>query len=592
MIGKLAQLQVFEKRYKELARQTTLHKKIIFPSRGLIYDRNGSLLVYNKPIYDILVTYNQLNPKMDTSLLCNILEISKEEFSKKIEKDWEDIRFHKAIPFVFMSKISVEKYNLLQEHLHKFRGFETTEKGTRSYSYHHAPHILGYLSEVDKTQIQEEGYTYGDYCGTSGIEKTYEKDLKGEKGVKYLIKDNLGREIGVFDNGSLDSTAISGKDIICGIDIELQKYAEQLMKNKSGAIVAIEPSSGEILAMVSSPTYDPNMLNLDKDRSKAIDSLLSDTKRPLIDRASMSKYPPGSIFKPVFSLIAMQFGLLDKDRTIYCNGAYQVDSKGNYIQKCHIHPTPYNVGIAIQHSCNTYYYQTIREFIDHFGYRTPGIGLDTLIQALQKFGLGKKLGVDVFYENKGNLPTSKYYDWLYRKERNGWRSSYVLSLGIGQGEIELTTIQMANLATAIANRGHYFTPHLVKGFMDDTNISNVFKEKKSTGIDYLHFDPVIDGMEAAVKYGTGAKAYIKDLRVCGKTGTSQNPHGKDHSVFFGFAPRENPKIAIAVFVENAGWGAEVATPIAGLVIEKYINDSIPIYKKPQERYITNYKITP
>jgi penicillin-binding protein 2 len=596
LIGKLAQIQIFDKKYQELAQKATLHKKTIFPSRGLIYDRNGELLVYNKPIYDLNVTYNQLDPNMDTTLFCNILDISKKEFISRLEKDWNDIRFHKAIPFQFMKKINIDKYVYLQEHLHKFRGFEPVERYTRAYNSQVAPHVLGYLSEVNLDQIKKSDgeYGYGDYIGTSGLEKTYEEDLKGSKGIKYLVKDNLGREVGDFDNGSLDSLAISGKDLISSIDIKLQEYAEELMSNKAGAVVAIEPSTGEILAMASSPSFDPAMLSLEYNRGKAIDSLLSDTlRRPLLDRAAMSKYPPGSIFKPVLSLIAMQYGLLEKDRTIYCQGYYQVDSKGNYIQKCHHHPTPYNVGIAIQHSCNTYFYQTIRDFIDHYGYRTPGKGLDTLVKALNKFGMGQKLGVDVFYENGGNLPTSKYFDWLYREEVNGWRSSYVLSLGIGQGEIELTTIQMANLAAAIANRGYYFTPHLVKGFNNsEALIPEEYRTKNLTGIDVKHFDPVIDGMEAAVYAGTGRNAYLRDYRVCGKTGTSQNPHGKDHSVFFGFAPRENPKIAIAVFVENAGWGAEVATPIAGLVMEKYIQDSVALYRRPMENYIKNYSIRP
>jgi penicillin-binding protein 2 len=593
LILKIAQLQIFQSKYKEQAQRTTLDKRVVFPSRGLIFDRNEKLLVHNNPIYDLKATYKKVDPKMDTTAFCNLLEIDKKDFNEMLNKDWRKAQFHKAVPFTFMSKIKSETFNSFQEHLFKFPGFDPVIRNNRAYPNKNAAHILGYLSEVDKTQIKESNglYANGDYIGTSGLEKTYEKELKGKKGVKYLLKDFLGRDVGSFDEGKLDSSAVSGYDLITGIDLELQIYAEELMKNKQGAIVAIEPQTGEILAMVSAPSFDPNMLNLDRDRSKAIDSLLSDTlRRPLLDRPVMSKYPPGSIFKTVFSLISLQKGILNPTKPMYCNGEYKVDSKGNYVQKCHNHPTPYNVSIAIQHSCNSYYYQGLRDFIDHYGYSKPGIGLDTLNAALGRFGLGDKLGLDVFYENKGNLPTSKYYDRIYKKEINGWRSTYILSLGIGQGEIELTTVQMANLAAAIANRGYFYTPHLVKGFSNGETIDDKYKVKHLTGIDDRHFDWVITGMEAAITAGTGRNAYIEGQQVCGKTGTSQNPHGKDHSVFFGFAPRNNPKIAIAVFVENAGWGAQVATPIAGLLMDKYLNREISPANKYKDEYMRNYTI--
>ncbi|HRX28440.1 MAG TPA: penicillin-binding protein 2 [Saprospiraceae bacterium] len=593
LVAKLAQIQIFDDQFQERARNTTLDKKTIYPSRGIVYDRNGELLVQNNPIYDLYVTYNHVDPQMDTTLFCSILGISKEEFAERLNKDWKKPQFHKAVPFVFLSKIDPSSYYLLQEHLFKFPGFNPVLRNTRLYPYHNAAHVLGYLSEVDRTTIEKSNgeYSLGDYSGTNGIEKTYETKLRGKKGYKFLLKDNLGREISSFNDGKLDTSAVSGTDIELGIDIDLQAYAEFLMEGKLGAIVAIEPKTGEILAMVSSPNYDPNILNLNRDRGKAIDSLLSDTiRKPFLDRSVISKYPPGSIFKPIFSLIALQRDLINPYKPFYCDGTYEVDSKGKYVQKCHNHPTPYNVSIAIQYSCNSYFYQAIRDFIDHYGYRTPGIGLDTLDAALSKFGLGVKLGSDVYYENPGFLPSSKFYDRLYSNVYNGWRSTYILSLGIGQGEIELTTLQMANLAAIIANHGYYYVPHLVKKFFDGSPLDSAFLEKHFVGVDEKHFDLVIDGMEDAIKSGTGRNAYLERYQVCGKTGTSQNPHGKDHSVFFGFAPRNNPKIALAVFVENAGWGAEVATPIAGLMIEKYLTDSISVYRKYKEDFIRNYKI--
>jgi penicillin-binding protein 2 len=438
-------------------------------------------------------------------------------------------------------------------------------------------HALGFLGEVTKKDVQEKSddYRNGDYIGKSGLERTYEYALKGEKGVGYVLKDNLGRNVESFENGRLDSSAVSGSDIISTLDLDLQAYGEELMQGKMGSVVAIEPSTGEVLAMMSSPTYNPNLLNLDRNRGVSYDSLNLDTLyRPLFDRSVMAKYPPGSIFKTIFSLVAMEKGILTPNRTIYCDGVYEVDSKGLYKQKCHQHPTPYNISIALQHSCNTYYYQTLREFIDSYGYSTPGKGLDTLISYLEDFGLGDKLGIDYHTEGKGFLPRSEVYDRMYSSVYNGWRSTYVLSLGIGQGELELTTLQMANLAAILANRGYYYPPHLVKTFVkDEFTLKPWYTTKKKVRISQEYYEPVIDGMAKVTTLGTGKLAYITDIELCGKTGTSENA-GVDHSVFFAFAPRENPKIAIAVYVENAGFGGAIAAPIASLMIEKYINGTI------------------
>lgn len=577
LVAKSAQLQIFDSKYQEQARRTTLDKSIKYPSRGLIFDRNNKLLVSNSTIYDIEVIYNNVPDVIDTSELCTLLGIDKSAFIKNINKNWSSPQYHKAIPFTFLSKVRPEQFSVFQEHLHKYPGFYPIERNIRNYPHSNMAHALGFLGEVTKKDVQEKSddYRNGDYIGKSGLERTYEYALKGEKGVGYVLKDNLGRNVESFENGRLDSSAVSGSDIISTLDLDLQAYGEELMQGKMGSVVAIEPSTGEVLAMMSSPTYNPNLLNLDRNRGVSYDSLNLDTLyRPLFDRSVMAKYPPGSIFKTIFSLVAMEKGILTPNRTIYCDGVYEVDSKGLYKQKCHQHPTPYNISIALQHSCNTYYYQTLREFIDSYGYSTPGKGLDTLISYLEDFGLGDKLGIDYHTEGKGFLPRSEVYDRMYSSVYNGWRSTYVLSLGIGQGELELTTLQMANLAAILANRGYYYPPHLVKTFVkDEFTLKPWYTTKKKVRISQEYYEPVIDGMAKVTTLGTGKLAYITDIELCGKTGTSENA-GVDHSVFFAFAPRENPKIAIAVYVENAGFGGAIAAPIASLMIEKYINGTI------------------
>ncbi|MDF1696934.1 MAG: penicillin-binding protein 2 [Saprospiraceae bacterium] len=591
---KTAQLQIINSTYKEQARKTTLDKTIKYPARGLIYDRNGKLLVSNNAIYDIDVIYNNVPKKIDTVEICSLLGIDKKTFIKQINKDWKNIQYHKSIPFTFLTRIKPEQFSVFQEHLHKFPGFYPIERNIRTYPHENIAHVLGFLGEVDKSELNsDENNTYarGDYIGRSGLERTYEGELKGQKGVGYVLKDNLGRYVESFEDGRLDSSAISGSDIISTIDLDLQKYGEALMQNKMGSIVALEPSTGEILTMLSSPSYNPNLLNLDRNRGVSYDSLSQDTLyRPLFDRSVMAKYPPGSIFKTIFSLIAMQKNLLHPKRTIYCDGRYEVDSKGLYVQKCHQHPTPYNVSIALQHSCNTYYYQLLREFIDSHGYTTPGVGLDTLVSYLNEFGLGQELGIDYHTEDSGFLPSSSFYDNLYSHIRNGWRSTYILSLGIGQGELEFTTIQMANLAAIIANKGYYYTPHLVKSFAkEEFQLKEEFVIPKRVRIDAEHFDPVIDGMSKVTTLGTGKLAYIPGIELCGKTGTSEN-RGRDHSVFFAFAPKENPKIALAVYVENAGFGGDIAAPIASLMIEKYLNGSITKKREYLEDRMLNLKL--
>ncbi|MEL6864614.1 MAG: penicillin-binding transpeptidase domain-containing protein, partial [Bacteroidota bacterium] len=404
-------------------------------------------------------------------------------------------------------------------------------------------------------------------------------------GTKLVLKDNLGREVGPYKGGRLDSVAISGADLISSLDIDLQSYGEELMRNKTGSIVAIEPASGEILAMISSPTYDPNLLTINRDRGAAFNALLQDSLKPFFDRSVMAKYPPGSIFKSVVALVAMQEGVLDPNRGITCNSGYYYNGT---VRKCHAHPYPYNVEVAMQHSCNAYFFQVLRDLVDKNGFYNPHPGLDTFVNYLYDFGLGQPMGVDIPNEQAGNVPTSSYYDFLYPRNKGSWYSPTIMSIGIGQGEIQMTTLQMANLAAIIANRGYFYVPHLLKGFKNgDFEIPEQFLERKEVPIDKPYFDPVINGMEKVVLGGTGVVAQIPGISVCGKTGTSQNPHGKDHSVFFAFAPKENPKIAIAVYVEHGIWGATYGAPIASLMIEQYLRGEIDPSRKYLETRMLN-----
>lgn len=577
LVYKSAELQIFESKYREQARRTTLDKRINYPSRGLIYDRNNELLVVNTPIYDIKATYKKVDPTMDTLAFCDLLDIPIDTFATLLDRNWNSRRYHKSVPFTFLSKVKPEVYAKFQERMFEFPGFYPVIRNIRSYPHTNAAHTLGYLGEVDQRTIDKSDgkYQTGDFLGVSGVEKSYDDLLRGSKGLNYLLKDNLGRDVGSYESGSLDSSAVSGNDINVALDLALQEYGELLMKNKRGAIVALEPATGEVLAMISAPTYNPNILKMDVNRGEAFNDLLSDTiNKPMLDRSVISKYPPGSIFKPVFALIAMQMGVTQANRTITCDGRYEVGKRG-FSQGCRDHPTPYNVGIALQWSCNSYFYELMKECLLLNGYDNPGAGLDTVVSYLADFGLGQKTGLDYHYENEGYIPDSKYYDRLYKDVVNGWKWSYILSLGIGQGELELTTLQMANLAAIIANRGYYYKPHLLSAIDGNKNaIPQKYQQQQKVRINREYFEPVIDGMEKVISQGTATSAYIPGLDICGKTGTSQNQRKVSHSVFFGFAPRVNPKIAIAVYVENAGSGGAIAAPIGGLLIEKYLKKEI------------------
>ena len=583
LLGKAFHLQVWDESASEYAEAATYNTNILYPSRGLIYDRNRKLLVNNNAMFDLMFTYNQVDPKMDTTKFCQLLEIDKEDFVKNLNKNWKSARYSKRQPTTFLKKISGETFARFQEHLFEFPGFFVQVRNVRSYPYPYGAHLLGYISEVDQNQIDisEGKYKRGDYLGASGLEYEYEDSLRGKKGKELILKDNLGRKVGPYRNGKEDVPAISGRNLVTSIDIDLQAYAEKLMANKTGSIVAIEPQTGEILTMVSMPTYDPNILTINRNRGAAFSQLSSDSLRPFFDRAVMAQYPPGSIFKTVMGLAAMEMGVTTPDRFISCPGYYNNNGR---IQRCHQHTPTYNIETAIQHSCNTYFFHLLRNTVDKFGYNNPSAGLDTLASYWRDFGLGTKLGVDYPNEAKGNIPTSKTYNFMYPKNKGSWRSPTITSIGIGQGEIQLTTLQMANLAAIIANKGWYIPPHLGKGFLEKNNTITLEKnERKTVRVNQKYFQSIIDGMERVVTIGTAQNARVPGIAVCGKTGTSQNPHGKDHSVFFAFAPKENPQIAIAVYVEHGVWGARYAAPIASLMIEKYLNKVISDQKKGQEK---------
>ena len=574
LVAKALHLQVLDTTFRREADTVAIDNYVKYPSRGMIYDRNGNLLVHNNPMYDLLATYNQIDPAMDTSLFCRLLDIDRDYFIEALDKDWASGRFSKSVPFVFLSKISAQTFASFQEYLYRFPGFEIQLRNAREYPSAVAAHVLGYIREVNKKEVEEQAKLYvpGDYIGANGLEYSYEEALRGKKGFSVVLKDNLGRIVGPYKLGGADIIPESGKDLLTSIDLELQQYSEQLMQNKRGALVAIDPQTGGILAMVSSPSYDPNQLTItNNDRGKSYNQLQTDPNKPLFNRAIMAQYPPGSVFKPLLALIAMQKGTLQSDRTISCGGAYF--SSGQRLTGCHGHPTCTDVASAIQHSCNAYFVTVFRELVDMYGFYKPQRGLDTLHHYLLQFGLDRKLGIDFPGEKAGNFPSSAFFDKWYKEDK--WNSVWIRSLGIGQGEILATNLQIANAAAIIANRGWYITPHFVEGYRDNNyRVQKRSFQKNYVRIDPAYFEPVVDGMALAVSAGTAKNAAIPDIVVCGKTGTAENPHGKDHSILFCFAPKDKPRIAIAVYIENAGFGGTYAAPIAGLMIEKYLAGEI------------------
>jgi penicillin-binding protein 2 len=584
LLFRAAQLQVIDSSYQSKAAAITIERNIQYPSRGVIYDRNNILMVYNNAQYDLMVTYKQVDKNMDIPRFCSLLNIDTATYRANLEKDWTNQEYSKNIPYPFLTMITPEVFARFQEVMNEFPGFFIQERNVRGYPQSNGGHVLGYLSEANPKFIKDSTgiYEAGDYIGTTGLERYYEAVLRGQKGVEFIMKDNLGRLVGPWKSGKLDTVAVQGKDLLSSIDIKLQGLGEYMMANKLGSIIAIEPKTGEILAMITSPTFDPQMLTMGKQRNAVLNALSTDTLRPMFNRAVTAKYAPGSVFKPMMALIAMQMGVWNKNNGMPCGGGYHY---GNRVLRCHCNRYSGNMAVAIENSCNTYFCTIYRTMVDRFGFRTPKAGLDSLNSYIYRFGMGNKLGIDYPYENKGFIPTPTTYDKRYKKD-GFWYSTYFVSNAIGQGENQLTTIQMANLAAIIANKGWYYPPHIIKGYKDSTNqkefnvINRKFVTKNYTGVDAEHFDYVIEGMHRVIETGTGGNAKVPGIEVCGKTGTSENTHGEDSSVFLGFAPKNDPKIAIAVYVENGGWGNDFAAPMTGLMIEHFLNGKISEGRKP------------
>jgi len=565
--GRLFYIQILADRYILSANNNVLRYITQYPARGLIYDRTGKLLVYNEAAYDLMVIPRQVQ-KMDTGEFCRLLGISKEDFRERLKKAR---RYSSFIPSLFESQIDRENFGALQEKMFLFPGFFVQPRTLRKYSYPIAAHMLGYIGEVSPDIIaQNPYYKSGDYIGISGIEKSYEDTLRGRKGLKIRIVDVHNRDMGSFQEGKYDTASFEGTDLWCTIDADLQAYGELLMKQKKGSIVAIEPASGEILCLVSSPAYDPNLL-VGRVRNANFLLLNEDTLNlPLFNRALMATYPPGSTFKLANALIGQQEQVLFPNTRYGCPGGFSIGN--GQVVGCHNHYGPLNLVESIQHSCNTYYCRVFKSIIDKYGFSNTYKGFEIWRMHIFSLGFGKKLGIDLPSELNGNIPSAAYYDKFYGKNR--WRSLSIISLAIGQGEILVTPIQLANIMALIANRGFYYIPHVIKAIGRADHVNSSYIEKVQGSIDPAYFIPVIDGMEQVVLAGTATNARLDSISICAKTGTAQNPHGDSHSIFVAFAPKENPKIAVSVIVENAGWGATWAAPIASLMIEKYLKGTV------------------
>ncbi len=584
LVSRLFYIQIINKTYRVSAANNALRPVTQYPARGLIYDRNGQLIVYNQAAYDLLVIPVQTSA-FDTARFNQILGITMDDFRARMKAA---VSYSRRAPSVFLKMISSETYAVLQEELYRFPGFYVQARTLRKYTRPVASHLLGYVGEVDnKLLARDRYYRSGDYIGVSGIEKSYEEHLRGNKGVNIFLVDVHNNIKGSYAEGRYDTVAVPGTNLWSTIDLTLQEYGEKLMQNKTGSIVAIEPSTGEILTLVSSPSYDPSLL-VGRVRSENFSLLQADTVKPLFDRALMASYPPGSTFKIMNGLIGLQESVIRPASLFSCSNGYHA---GSLTVGCHSHRSPLNLPEAVAMSCNAWFCNAFRNILENPKYGSVQDAFDKWREYLVAFGFGNKLGIDLPNELSGFIPGRSYYDRYYGKDR--WKALTVISLAIGQGEIGATPLQMANMATVIANRGSFYIPHIIKKIGDDGSPSPLYTQKYITGISPENFEPVIEGMEGAVNGGEGSTARgarLDSIIICGKTGTAQNPHGKDHSIFVAFAPKDNPQIAIAVYVENAGFGSTFAAPIASLLIEKYLTGDIK--RKYLENHVLNTVIKP
>jgi len=590
----LISLQIFSSKYVLAANNNAIFRKIIYPDRGIIYDRKKRALLENTISYDLVVIPNEARG-VDTATLCDILKIDKAEYSKRMVE--VIIKNSRVKSGVFEAFLSAELYAQLTENLYRFPGFSLSERSIRSYPYNTAAHVLGYVAEVDVNFLEkhgEEGYEMGDYAGMTGLEKQYESILMGQRGVKRFLRDNKGKIQGPFEKGQFDTVAVACRNLFTSMDVEVQQLAEKLLQHKIGSVVALNPKTGSVIAMASSPGYNPNLLTGNQ-RRKTIGRLLTDTARPIYNRAIKGQYPPGSTFKPMGALIALDEGLITPSFGYNCFGLYT--SCGDP-RKCEHHNAGHaaNLQLALANSCNSYFLQVFRMAIDNPKYNNAKQGYLKWKQYMNSFGLGRKLGIDLPSENRANIPDTAQYN----KDFGGakyWNSCYMLTLGIGQDRMTATPLQLANAMAFIANKGYYYTPHFIDSIEEEDDIDKKLLEnfrvkQEVTKIPTEYFDVIKEGMHDVTVYGTAAFIKVPGHEFCAKTGTAQNPHGKNHSLFVCFAPKDNPKIAVAVIVENAGFGATWAGPIAGLVMEKYLNDTLTKESKTKVDYLSNVDLMP
>jgi penicillin-binding protein 2 len=576
-IAQLFRLQVMNPDYKVWADNNAFFPKTLYPSRGVMYDRKGKLLVYNQPAYDVMVIMRETQP-FDTLSFCRAVDIPIERFRRRmaeIKDKRSNPGYSSYIPQTFLTQLGNRQYGVLQESIYKFPGFYIQNRAIREYASPYAAHVLGYIAEADKQNIAEDAYYQrGDLIGKTGIERSYEEHLRGQKGVEVLLRDAHGRIKGKYEDGRHDADPISGKDLTLSLDIDLQAYGESLMQNKLGAIIAIEPKTGEILCMVSAPTYDPSSL-VGRQFGESFLELAKNPYTPLLNRALSGTYPPGSTFKPAQALTFLQENIITPQTAYSCFRGWPA---GNGHPACHGHASPLTLAGAIGNSCNAYFPSGLKAMLENKKYGSIQAAMDKWRDHMVGQGFGYPLGVDLPGEKRGLIPNSTYYD-----KRGRWNAFTIISIAIGQGEVTLSPIQICNLATTIANRGHFYPPHVVKQ-IKGADMDTLLLRPRPTGIEKRHYETVVEGMRWAVNGpgGTCHGANIPDIAVCGKTGTSQNS-GRDHSIFMAFAPMDNPQIAVLVFVENGGFGATNAVPIGRLMIQKYLKGEIP----PSDQYLEN-----
>lgn len=566
-IVRLFFLQMMSDDYKKNADSNAFLKKVEFPSRGIITDRNGRLLVYNQPAYDIMVVMREARGKTDTTALCKALGITREYFIERMEKIKRSLGYSSFTQQLFMNQLSDKDFSLFQEKIYRFPGFYIQRRSIRQYQYPYAAHVLGDMAEVSPADIEDDDYYQpGDYIGKLGVERSYEKQLRGEKGVQILLRDAHGRVQGSYQNGALDRRPVPGKNLTLSIDLNLQALGERLLEGKIGSIVAIEPSTGEVLCMVSSPTYDPRIM-VGRERSRNHARLSLDSRKPLLNRSIMGLYPPGSTFKTSQALTYLSEGIITPATAFSCNRGFYF--RGLHVG-CHGHGSPLALVDAITTSCNGYFCWGLYYMIGNKKkYGSVQNAMNTWRDYMVSMGFGYKLGIDLPGEKRGLIPNADFYDDAYRKS---WNGLTIISISIGQGEVTLTPLQIANLGATIANRGYYHIPHVVRK-VEGEPLDTVYTRRHYTKAGRAAYETVVAGMRGAVLRGTCRAANRSDYEVCGKTGTAQN-RGQDHSVFMGFAPKDDPKIAIAVYVENGGFGAEYGVPIGSLMMEQYINGKL------------------